>query len=49
MSYSKEGSKFVGSKIQKLIKEGYKKDQAGAISLSMARKKGLKVPKKKGE
>lgn len=45
--YSKEGSRFVGSKIQKLIKEGYDKDQSAAIALSMARKKKLKVPEKK--
>jgi hypothetical protein len=45
--YSEKGSRFVGSKIQKLMKEGYDKDQSSAIALSMARKKKLKVPNKK--
>lgn len=42
--YSKQGSKYVGSKIQKLIHEGYPEKQSAAIALSMARKKNLKVP-----
>ena len=46
-NYSKEGSRFVGIKIQKLMKEGYDKKQSGAIALGMARKQKLKVPDKR--
>lgn len=35
-------SKFVSSKIKKLLDEGYEKDQAAAIAYSMARKKKSK-------
>ncbi len=45
--YSKASSKFIGSKIHKLIKEGYDEKQSAAIAMSMARKKGMKVPAKK--
>ena len=38
--------KFVSRKIKKLKKEGMKKDQAVAVALEMARKKGFRAPKK---
>ncbi len=44
---SKKAQKFVSRKISKIHREGKKLDQAIAIALSMARKKGLKVGKKK--
>lgn len=46
--YSKLAEKYLGHKISKLKDEGYEdQSQRTAIALSMARKKGLKVPDKK--
>jgi hypothetical protein len=47
--YSKPAQKFVSSKIHKLRKEGMPPKQRVAISLSMAREKGYKVPERKGK
>jgi hypothetical protein len=42
--YSPKSRAFVGKKIKLLLREGRAPAQAKAIALSMARKKGLKVP-----
>lgn len=38
---------WVSRKIRKIMREGKKQKQAIAIALSMARKRGYKVPRKK--
>lgn len=50
--YSKKSSSFIAAKISKIKKEGIRGKKVGgkqaiAVALSYARKKGLKVPKKK--
>lgn len=45
--FSPAASAFVSHKIKKLREEGRPLKQSVAIALSMARQKGLKVPKKK--
>lgn len=44
--YSKKAQSYIGKKISKLKDEGMPRDQQIAVSISMAREKGLKVPKK---
>lgn len=41
------GRKFVSRKIRRLRREGVKRKQAVAIALSIARKRGFKVPRRK--
>jgi hypothetical protein len=43
---SNEAEKYISKKIEKLINEGYDRDQAAAIAYSKARKKGYDVPEK---
>jgi hypothetical protein len=43
---SPKAQKYISKKIEKLINEGYDKDQASAIAYSKARKKGYDVPEK---
>lgn len=45
--YSKGAKDFIGGKMRKMKDEDRPQAQKVAISMSMARKKGLKVPKKK--
>jgi len=43
-AYSKAARQFMSDKIRLLMEEGYPQNQAIAISMSMARQQGLKVP-----
>jgi hypothetical protein len=43
---SSDAEKYISKKIEKLINEGYDRDQAAAIAYSKARKKGYDVPDK---
>ncbi len=43
----KPGKKNIGANIKKEMKSGKKKSQSIAIALSVARKAGAKMPKKK--
>lgn len=45
--YSKRAEKFISAKMHKMKGEKKPQKQKVAIALSEARKKGLKVPKKK--
>jgi len=45
--YSKKAEKAIGAKMEKMKGEKKPQKQKVAIALSEARKKGLKVPKKK--
>lgn len=47
--YSEAGREFVAKKMRKMADEDKPQDQKAAIALSMARKKGLKVPAEKNE
>jgi hypothetical protein len=44
--YSPRARTFVGRKIRRLAREGYRGTQRVAIALAMARRRGLKVPKR---
>ena len=44
---SKKAQSYVSHKIKKLLDEGYPKKQAVAIAYSYARRRGLKVGKKR--
>lgn len=47
MSYSKRARRYIGRKMRKISREGDRsKEQQIAIALSMARRKGMKVPKR---
>ena len=45
--YSEKATEFISNKMSKMADEDKPQDQKVAIALSMARKKGLKVPKEK--
>lgn len=45
--YSKAAEEYIGNKMHKMKREGMPHNQMVAVALSMARKKGYKVPKKK--
>lgn len=45
--YSKQAERFIGSKIEKMMREGMPQKQAVAAAHSIARKKKLKVPEQK--
>jgi hypothetical protein len=45
--YSEKAKEFISNKISKMADEDKPQDQKVAIAMSMARKKGLKVPKEK--
>jgi activator of 2-hydroxyglutaryl-CoA dehydratase len=45
--YSKTCAAFISRKIRKLRKEGYEQDQAVAIAINMARRRGCRIPRRR--
>lgn len=45
--YSERARAYVAEKIPKLVREGYPQQQAVAIAMSMARRRGMKVPQER--